>query len=230
MRYYPIFLDVQGRACLVVGGGGVATRKVETLLECGATVSVVSLEASPALQRLADNQRIMLKLRAYRATDLAGQFLVIGATSDETLNRQISQDAEQHNQLCNIADRPAVCNFILPSIVQRGDLVLAISTSGKSPALAKKLRQDLEGQFGDEYAVFLELMGAIRSRLLKEAHAPEQHKPLFNKIIHSDMVTLILNRQYDRADQVLFEVLGPGYTIGELLKLNDSHDKIKDHI
>ena len=227
MRYYPAFLDIQERACLVVGGGGVATRKVDTLLECGATVTVVSLEASQTLEDLAAIQRITLKIRAYKPGDLEGQFLVIGATNDEALNRQISADAEARNLLCNIADRPSVCNFILPSIIQRGDLVLAISTSGKSPAFAKKLRQDLEGQFGDAYAVLLELMGAIRARLLKQAHAPEEHKPLFNKIIHSDIISLIQNQQYDQIDQLLFNVLGPGYTVGELLNMNASH---KEHI
>jgi len=217
MRYYPAFLDIQDRACLVVGGGGVATRKVETLLECGAAVTVVSLEASPSLKDLAATRGIALKIRAYTSNDLEGQFLVIGATNDEALNQQISADAEARNLLCNIADRPSVCNFILPSIIQRGDLVLAISTSGKSPAFAKKLRQDLEGQFGDAYAVLLELMGAIRVRLLKQAHAPEEHKPLFNKIIHSDIIALIQNRQHDQIDQLLFDVLGPGYTFEELL-------------
>jgi precorrin-2 dehydrogenase/sirohydrochlorin ferrochelatase len=218
MRYYPVYLDIKDRACLVVGGGGVATRKVDTLLECGATVTVVSLEASQALKDLAKTQRITLKIRAYNPDDLEDQFLVIGATNNEALNRQISTDAEARNLLCNIADRPSVCNFILPSIIQRGDLVLAISTSGKSPAFAKKLRQDLEGQFGDAYAVLLELMGAIRARLLKQEHAPEEHKPLFNEIIHSDIISLIQNRQYDQIDQLLFKVLGPGFTFGELLK------------
>ncbi len=220
MRYYPIFLDIKGRACLVVGGGGVASRKVNTLLECGATVTVVCLEASQVVRDLADTPHVILKIQSYNADDLEGQFLVIGATNDEALNRQISSDAEGRNLLCNIADRPSVCNFILPSIIQRGDLVLAISTSGKSPAFAKKLRQDLESQYGDEYAIFLELMGAIRKRLLNEAHAPEQHKPLFRKIILSDIITLIQNRQYDQIDRLLLEVLGPGYTIGDLLKRN----------
>jgi len=218
MRYYPVFLDIQGRTCLVVGGGGVATRKVDTLLECKAIVTVVCLEASQALQELADRHRITLKIRAYRKDDLKGQFLVIGATNDEGLNQQISADAEGCNLLCNIADRPSVCNFILPSIIQRGDLVLAISTSGKSPAFAKKLRQDLEGQFGDAYAVLLELMGAIRTRLLKQAHAPEEHKPLFNTIIHSNILSLIENRQIEQIDQLLFNVLGPGYSFEALLE------------
>ena len=99
MRYYPIYLDIKHRECLVVGGGGVATRKVDTLLKCGAVVTVVSLEASQALQALADNQRITLKLRAYKADDLNHKFLVIGATNDEVLNKQISKDAESHRSI-----------------------------------------------------------------------------------------------------------------------------------
>jgi len=218
MQYYPIFLDIKGRSCLVVGGGDVGTRKVEMLLECGASVTVISIDATEALLRLAKDQSITLELRAYRSLDLKGRFLVIGATNDEQLNQQLSLDAEKQNMLCNIADRPAACNFILPAIVQQGDLVMAISTSGKSPAFAKKLRKDLERQYNEAYAVFLNLMGAIRSRLLMEKHAPEQHKPLFQQIIQSDIILWIQNRQFEEIDDLLLKVLGPGYTVDELLK------------
>ena len=143
MRYYPINLDIQNRGVLVVGGGGVGTRKVKTLLDCGARVTVVSREVSAKLQALAASGEINLEQRSYRSEDLTGMFLVIGATNEMKLNRKISNDAEQLNTLCNIADRPEVCNFILPSIVRRDDLVITISTSGKSPAMAKKLRKAL---------------------------------------------------------------------------------------
>ena len=114
MRYYPIHLDIQNRNCLVVGGGGVGTRKVITLLNCGAKVIVVSPEISEQLRNLAASPSLTLKQRPYQSDDLAGMFLVIGATDNETLNRQISRDAEDRNTLCNIADRPEICNFILP--------------------------------------------------------------------------------------------------------------------
>ncbi len=140
MRYYPVSLDIKNRKCLVVGGGGVGARKVMTLVDCGAKVTVVSPDVRGNLLELADRGLIILEKRPYRKTDLTGMFLVIGTTDDEELNRQISIDAEKLNMLCNIADRPKVCNFILPSIVNRGDLTISISTSGKSPALAKKLR------------------------------------------------------------------------------------------
>ena len=105
MQYYPIFLDIKGRSCLVVGGGDVGTRKVEMLLECGASVTVISIDATEALLRLAKGQSITLELRAYRSLDLEGRFLFIGATNDEQLNQQLSLDAEKQNMLCNIADR-----------------------------------------------------------------------------------------------------------------------------
>ena len=217
MRYSPIHLDIKNRHCLVVGGGAVGTRKVNTLLECGARVRVVSPEPTRQLTKLASKGAITLARRAYRSADLDGAFLVIGATDDESLNQQISNDAALTNTLCNIADRPEVCNFILPSIVQRGDLVITISTAGKSPALAKQLRQKLETQFGKEYAEFLLLMGAIRKKLLSQGHAPEAHKGLFNQLIDSDLIRLMQAGKTEEVNSLLYNVLGEGYKIEELL-------------
>jgi precorrin-2 dehydrogenase/sirohydrochlorin ferrochelatase len=217
MKYYPIHLDIKNRYCLIVGGGAVGTRKVNTLLECGAQVTVVSPDPTPQLTRLASEGSITLKKRAYQSDDLGGMFLVIGATDDETLNGQISKDADQANILCNIADRPEVCNFILPSIVRRGDLVITISTSGKSPALAKQLRQKLQTQFGREYADFLLLMGAIRQKLLSQAHEPEAHKALFNQLIDSDLIQLMQAGKTEEINSLLYKILGEGYKIETLL-------------
>jgi len=217
MKYYPIHLDIKNRDCLIVGGGAVGTRKVNTLIECGASVTVVSPDPTPELTKLASEGSVTLKKRAYRNDDLTGMFLVIGATDDERLNRQISKDAEQAQILCNIADRPEVCNFILPSIVCRGDLVITISTSGKSPALAKHLRQKLETQFGPEYADFLFLMGAIRRRLLSEAHEPEAHKALFNQLIDSDIIQLMQAGKTEEINSLLYKILGKGFKIEALI-------------
>jgi precorrin-2 dehydrogenase/sirohydrochlorin ferrochelatase len=218
MRYYPINLDIQNRNVLVVGGGGVGTRKVKTLLDCGARVTVVSLEVSRQLQDLATSGEIKLEDRSYQSNDLSGMFLVIGATNDEKLNRQISNDAERLNTLCNIADHPEVCNFILPSIVHRDDLVITISTSGKSPALAKKLRKTLENHYGEEYGTLLRLMGAIRKKLLQQAHEPEAHKPLFEQLINSDLIGMIQEEKIEEIDALLFEILGEGYIFDELMQ------------
>ena len=217
MRYYPVQLDIRGRSCLVVGGGVVGTRKVETLLTCGAQVTVVSPAATEPLRGLAAEGAITLSLRDYASEDLSGKFLVIGATDDEALNRRISADAEGRQILCNIADRPEVCSFILPAILQRGDLTITVSTSGKSPAFAKRLRRTLAAQYGPEYAAFLDLMGAIRQRLLAQAHAPDAHKPLFEALIDSDLPALIRANQRDAINVLLEKVLGKGYRVEELL-------------
>ena len=217
MRYYPVNLNIKNRPCLVVGGGAVGTRKVNTLLECGGRVTVVSPDPTPQLKKLAAQGAIQLNERSYRSDDVDKQFLVIGATDDERLNRQISDDAEHVNILCNIADRPEVCNFILPAIVRRGDLVITISTSGNSPALAKRLRLDLEKRFGDEYADFLRLMGAVREKLLRQAHAPEAHKDLFNQLIDRDLIALIKANNTKEINALLLEVLGDGFKFEDLL-------------
>jgi precorrin-2 dehydrogenase/sirohydrochlorin ferrochelatase len=215
-RYYPVNLDIRGRRCLVVGGGGVGTRKVAGLRQCGATVTVVSPVLSERLQGLVQEGAVEWRERVYRSGDLEGMFLVIGATDDPELNRRIHADATARNMLCNIADRPEVCNFILPAVVRRGDLILAVSTSGRSPAFAKRLRKDLESRFGPEYALFLDLMGAIREKLLKEAHAPEAHKPLFEALIERDLLGMIRSSDFPAIDRAMAEVLGPGFRYGEL--------------
>jgi len=183
-------------------------------------VIVVSPVATEKLLALADKDAIILKKRTYRPSDMEGMFLVIGATDNEVLNRQINQNAEQSNSLCNIADRPEVCNFILPATVKRDDLVIAISTSGKSPAFAKKLRKHLELQFGPEYGIFLKLMGSIRSLLLKEKHAPEEHKPIFNRIIESNIIDLIRAGKKEEIDTLLQGILGGGFKVDDLMELD----------
>jgi precorrin-2 dehydrogenase/sirohydrochlorin ferrochelatase len=208
MRYYPLCLDVKDRHCLVVGGGGVGTRKVETLLGCGAVVSVVTRESTLRLDSIAAAGRVTLEKRDYRSDDLDGKFLVIGATDDEALNRRISEDAHARNLLCNIADQPALCNFILPAVVDRGDLVITVSTSGKSPAFAKTLRRKLEAQFGEEYAPFLALMGKIRDVLLAEAHEPEAHRHLFETLIDAGLLDMLRENRLSDVRDLLKGVLG----------------------
>ncbi len=211
MNYYPIYLDIKNRNCLVVGGGAVAARKVETLAKCGAIVMVVSPDFTESLYEMEEHSAITLICRPYESSDLEEKFLVIGATNNEALNRKISADAEKRNMLCNIADVPEICNFILPSVISRGDFSIAISTSGRSPAFAKKLRKDLEKIFGEEYACFLTLMGEVRKKLLVKEHAPEAHKPLFEKLINSGLLEMIKNNRTEDINRLLEEILGAGY-------------------
>ncbi|VEN72847.1 Siroheme synthase [Candidatus Desulfarcum epimagneticum] len=211
MKYYPIQLNVKDRRCLVVGGGSVGARKAATLLECGARVTVVSPDAREKIADMAQNHLLVLKKRPYRESDLNGVFLVMGATDHEDLNRKIHADASGRGILCNIADRPELCDFILPAIVKKGDLIISISTSGKSPAFARHLKEEMEKTVGDETAAFLELMGAVRKKLLSQAHEPEAHKPLFNRLISGGLPDMLRRNDIPAVNALLKEVLGEGY-------------------
>jgi len=219
MRYYPVNLDVQDRKCLVVGGGGVGERKVKTLLECGALVTVVTLAATKHIQDLASGGSIKLEKREYEPSDMEGKFLVIGATDNEAVNEKISRDAAERGLLCNIADRPAACNFVLPAIVCQGDLMIAISTSNKSPAVARRIRETLEKQFGPEYTVLLTLMGAIRQKLLAQGKSPEVHKQLFVRLLDEGLLEKIRENRIEEIGGMLKEILGKGYTYKELMNI-----------
>ena len=223
MRYYPVNLDIQGRNCLVIGGGAVGTRKAAALLACGAEVTVVSPDATEKLRGLLLSKKLNWIQRSYRSCDLEGRFLVMGATDDEALNRRIHGDARRLSILCNIADRPDECDFILPSVLNRGDLIIAISTSGKSPAFARHLRLEMADRYGDEYAEFLRLMGAIREQLLAADHAPEAHRPLFEELISRGLIDRVRRKDISGVDALLVEILGDEYRYERLLRGGSEH-------
>jgi precorrin-2 dehydrogenase/sirohydrochlorin ferrochelatase len=217
VTYYAINLDIRHRPCLVVGGGGVGSRKSETLLDCGARVTVVSPEMSERLQKLADHGNLTLIRRKYRTEDLEGVFLVIGASDDAALNRRIHREAERRQILCNIVDQPGLCSFILPAVIRRGDLTLTVSTAGKSPAMAKRLRRQLETQFGEEYAMLLRFMGKLRQKLLAEARAPADHKHVFEALIESGLLDMIRENRIEAIDRLLHQRLGNTYSYSKLM-------------
>jgi precorrin-2 dehydrogenase/sirohydrochlorin ferrochelatase len=210
MKYYPVNLDISDKNCLVVGSGRVGARKAETLDRSGARVTVVSPEFDPALWKSCPGT-LCLKKKAYQSTDLDGMFLVIGATDSRELNQTIARDAREQKVLFNGADLPELSNFIVPAVVNRGDLTIAISTSGNSPAFARKIKQDLEQQFGPEYQEFLSLMGRIRTRLLARGHAPDEHKQIFRRLINGELFDLVKENDYKRIDHLLVELLGKEY-------------------
>ncbi|MDQ7837396.1 MAG: bifunctional precorrin-2 dehydrogenase/sirohydrochlorin ferrochelatase [Thermodesulfobacteriota bacterium] len=216
LRYYPINLDIKDKQCLVIGGGKVAERKVETLLSCGARVRVISPELTPYLQGLAGEKRITHTARGYQTGDLNGVFLVVACTDDPGINTAVSSAAQEKNILCNIVDKPNLCNFIVPSMVARGDLLIAISTAGKSPALAKKLRRELEDAYGREYADFLRLMGAVRPRVLAMGRPQSENEAIFNRLVYSDLLDWIRDGDRVRIDRFLQEVLGPEFGLSNL--------------
>jgi precorrin-2 dehydrogenase/sirohydrochlorin ferrochelatase len=216
VRYYPIFLKVENRLCLVVGGGEVGARKVKTLLSCGASVALVSLELVEWLEEKIEEGVVGLVGNHYEEKHLEGCCLVIAATDDLELNRRIAKDAEKRGLLCNVVDYPQEGNFILPALIQRGALTLAVSTSGKSPALARQIREDLEHRFGEEYADFLEIMGAVRSRLLRESQDSRTNKEKFDSLVKSELLELVRRRDFTAVDRILQKVLGSNYALKEL--------------
>ncbi len=203
MRYYPIYLNVRDRTCLVVGGGAVGTRKARTLLRAGARVVVVSPEVTPDLEALADEERLRLHRRPYTAEDMADVFLAFGATDNHALNEKISAEAGRRGILCNIADQPDRGQFVLPSVVARGDLLISISTSGNSPALARRIRRRLEKDYGEEYALMLDLLGTLRRQMLARGHDPRGHKLKFEALLDSDLLEWIRIGDKDRIRQYL---------------------------
>ena len=197
MTYFPINVDIHNRPCIVIGGGRVALRKAKGLLACAGTVTVISPEVIDDLQTLVANGEITLLKRGYQPGDVQNAFLVIAATDDEQVQEAVYVEATRHNILLNVADVPKWCNFILPATVRRDDLAISISTHGQSPALAKRLRQELEQQFGPEYDLVLQLMGSLRPIVLDMNLGHEKNKIIFEQLLHPDMITWLRNNQWE---------------------------------
>jgi len=186
-KFYPMMVDLTGKRCLVVGGGAVAERKVALLVECGAEVDVVSPKATARLTALASSGRIRLRRRPVRAADLSGAFLVVVATDDPRVNREVAERARRAGGLVNVADDPAACSFLVPSVIRRGDLTVAISTGGGSPALARKLRQRLEQTVGPEYEAFVAALRLLRERARRAIANPEDRQAIYRRAVESDL-------------------------------------------
>ncbi len=216
MRYFPIFLDLKGKPVVVVGGGRVGERKVSSLLKAGAKVTLISPNLTKNLRKLAERGKINSIARGYKRGDLKGAFLVIAATGDYGTNQQVFEEGMRHRIPINVVDSPAQCSFIVPSIISRGDLILAISTGGKSPALAKKIRKELEKNFGPEYARLLKLLGTVRRKLLREGHPSDINKMKLTRLVESPILSLMREGKRGKIDEILRGILGPGYSLKAL--------------
>jgi precorrin-2 dehydrogenase/sirohydrochlorin ferrochelatase len=179
---FPLFVKLQGRACLVVGAGSTGESKIKGLLESGAKVRVVATLASEAVAEWALSGQIAWEQRNFQSSDLDGQFLVVVATSSRTLNQAIFREARQRNILCNAVDDPEHCDFYYPAVVRRGALQIAISTDGLSPALAQRLRRELEVQFGPQYAGWLQELGEARKQLFSRDMEPEARRKILHQL------------------------------------------------
>lgn len=208
VRYYPLFLDISRRLCVVVGGGNVAERKVERFLSCGACVEVVGKKLTPTLAALAGEGRIVHHDTDYEEALIRGAFLVIGATDSDTVNGRIARDARALGIPVNIVDEPDRCDFILPSIVERGDLAIAVSTGGKSPALAKKLRTELEAAYGQEYAILLQIMGELREKIIADRRPSAENRERFEAVVSSRILDHIRAGRWKEVKALIRELTG----------------------
>jgi siroheme synthase-like protein len=203
--FYPLFIEMQDRPVLIVGGGLVAERKVESLIEAGAAVTLVAPELTPQLQRLATSGSIEVRQREFKDADLDGALLVISATDDPATQERVAAAARARSIPVNTVDQPRLCDFIVPAIVRRGDVVLAISTSGKSPALAAALRAKLDSVITNDVARSARILGEVRSHVHSRFADPGRRKEVFEQIVESGILDWIsecddaaaLKRVYD---------------------------------
>ena len=176
MEMFPIYLKLEQRRCLVVGAGTIAAAKIASLLRAGGRVTVVAPEASPELREAAAERRFDWVARGFETADLDGAFLVIAATDQQSVNHRVAEEARARNILCNSVDDPPDCDFFYPSVVRRGDLQIAISTAGKSPALAQRLRAEIDALLEPETGEWLDALGETRLRILHQYAASEARK------------------------------------------------------
>lgn len=202
--YYPVYLDLRGRRCVVIGGGSVAERKVVALLAHDAPVTVVAPDLSDKLKVLARDGTVVHVARSYEHGDLDGARLVFCATDNRDTNAAVFEEAEARGLLVNVVDDPEHCSFIVPSIVTRGDLQIAISTGGASPALAKRVRRQLEAEFGEEYAQLTRLLADFRRHVLAEVEDPGARRRIFDAVADSNL----LERLRDGADITVEDLVG----------------------
>jgi len=212
MRTHAVFLRLDGRACVVVGGDGMAESKVHACLRAGAAVTVVAPTLTACLDSLARERRIRHVARVYRAGDLAGATLAYAAVTDAPAIAALRDEAARERVLLNVVDRPDACDFFAPAVVARGDLQVAIGTGGTSPGLASALRRDLEGQLGPEYGPFVAILGAVRRHLA----ADPRRSTVMDALLASPLLDVVRRGACDEADRLLGGLVGDGCTLARL--------------
>ncbi len=208
MRYYPVFLDIAGKPVVIIGGGEVALRKVEGLLDAGAQVTVVSPELYPELRGLVEEGRLRYEGREYRRGDLEGYALAFVASDDRSANAAVAREGRERGVWVNAVDDPERCDFIMPSIVQRGDIIVAISTSGGSPAMARKLREEMEGFLTDDYVLLLDLATEVRRDLREKGILADPE--VWNTALDGGLRGLLAEgRRVEAKDRLVHSLLQP---------------------
>lgn len=203
-RYYPIYLDIRDKKCVVVGGGDVAYRKAVSLKEAGAQVVVISPDFSRDF--LKEEGMTMLRQK-YEERCLEGATLITAATNDKDINQRVWEEARRHGLLVNVVDQPELCNFIVPSVVNRGELQISISTGGASPAFARRLRQELENHFGPEYGEFVELLSKMRSEARSQISDGTKRQKLMERLASPDMLDMIRTRGTKETEKEMRKII-----------------------
>jgi len=221
MPYFPAFLDLRNTSCLVVGAGEVGRRKIERILQCDPAELLIvdpGLDAAEA-QEWAELRAVRIERRPFQPEDIEGRFLVIASTEDPATNEEISRMCLERSILCNIVDQPDLCSFIVPALFSRGELQLAISTGGASPALARKVRQRMGEAFGPEYASLVWLLRRLRSPVLELNLGSERNKEIFTALAGDDLLEALQTRDRKKLEGLLEDKLPPALhpSIGPLL-------------
>src|SRR5262245_23213929 len=205
--FYPVYLNLKNKRVVVVGGGAVAERKVESLLGTEASINVISPEVTARLEALAESSQIQLQRRAYAAGDCAGATLVFSATDDAAVSRAVFGEGTEAGVLVNTADKPALCDFIMPAVVRRGDVAVAVSTGGTSPGLAAQLRDRIATLIGPEYAQLAELLAEVRPEIQRRISDEAQRKALQYRILNSDIIACLRLNDHEGAERRLREII-----------------------
>jgi precorrin-2 dehydrogenase/sirohydrochlorin ferrochelatase len=205
--YYPVFLQLKNKLCVVIGGGDVAARKTASLIEAGATVRVVSPQLSPELEELVAAGRLEAIRVPYTKESVAGAFLVISATSDPQVNRQVANHCQESGILVNVVDAPMLCDFIVPASFKRGPLTVAVSTGGSLPAMARKIRRKLELDFDEAYGELLTALGQARTRVLRDVPDPKVRKEIFTALAADDLLTTLRQEGRSALEEKITQII-----------------------
>jgi len=214
MKQYPVNLNLEGKKCIVVGGGKVAQRKVFGLIECGAELVVISPKLVPKLRELSDKGVIQYINRSYRRGDLKRAQLVVASTNSTSVNRQVAKEASELGILVNVVSAPGISDFTVPGVLRRGEFTITVSTSGNSPALSRRLRVELESVFGEEYEVFTQILGKIRKKF--QNISPDYRKLVYTQVAMSGIPMLLREKRVKEAEKELKRITGLGFEEIEL--------------
>ncbi|WHH59211.1 bifunctional precorrin-2 dehydrogenase/sirohydrochlorin ferrochelatase [Petroclostridium sp. X23] len=211
MSFYPIFINIQGRKCVVVGGGKVACRKIKALCQYGADIEVVSPWFTDEIEQLSLKGMVTLKRKSYTSDDLGNAFIVFAETDSKEINAAVAKDAHKMNILLNCGDDVPNSSFISPAVYQDGDLSIAISTGGAFPKLTQRIKKQLEKQYDGRYSAILNCLGQLRQKALCSIKNDQVRKELFDKVIEDDMIQIALSKGIEIYEQKINETFEEYY-------------------